>query len=158
VASDSNDFEGSWISFQNRALPEDRYKSQWTVTDSQDHLRLCFKYQSLGFSDLFDDLAIRLISMINDLTSRGHRVLVFNQVEKLHLKFLNPGQLDIFNTVPQVVDQLKWIAVPWQFQQGVMPDPKDQNQDPDVRHPAIGEHRVINKFLIDYIQNNNILK
>lgn len=158
VAKDSDNFEGLWISFQNQALPDDHYTPQWTTTDSQDYLRLRLKYHSLGFSDIFDDLAIRLISMINDLTSRGHSVLVFNQVEKLYLKFLNPAQLDIFNTVPQVIDQLRWVAVPWQFQQGVNPDPKDQNENPDVRHPAIGEHQVLTKFLIDYIQKNNILK
>jgi hypothetical protein len=57
-----------------------------------------------------------------------------------------------------VIDQLKWAAVPWQFQQGVRPDPRDQNEDLDVRHPAIGEHQVLNKFLIKHIQENLLLK
>ena len=158
IARDFDDFEGHWLSIQNQTPAEDHCKPQWAITDSQDYLKLRFKYQSLGFVDMFEDLAIRLTSMINDLKSRGHDAVVFNQVEKSHLKFLNPGQLDIFKAVPQVIDQLKWAAVPWQFQQGVRPDPRDQNEDLDVRHPAIGEHQVLNKFLIKHIQENLLLK
>jgi len=158
VARAVDKFEGAWISFQNQSLPDERYNSQWTKADSQDYLKLRFKYQGLGLGDIFEDLAISIISMINDLVSRGHNAVVFNQVENLHLKFLSPEQLDIFNAVPQVIDRLRWAAVPWQFQQGVAPNPKDQNENPDVRHPATGEHQVLNKFLIDYIRSNNILK
>jgi len=105
--------------------------------------------------DLFEDLIFRLLSLIDAAKHIGHKILVFNTAEHLvdHLDYSQFENLDR----KEIVDRLFWRSIPWQFEQGAAWPQEDEIYPANCRHVRPGDHKWLNEFLINYINQHNIL-
>jgi hypothetical protein len=100
-----------------------------------------------------------MLATITDLQNRGHRVLMFQQSDNLSLEHLDNPRLKLFQR-PEIIDGFKWRAIAWQYEQGVQPKdygPGAPYVPPEMTHPEIGHHELINEYLTNYIQEHKIL-
>jgi hypothetical protein len=162
-----NDFEGRWIpARQKRSFAKGlNFQFNWTDQDSDTFNELNFKSATFGTVDLLEDLVLRLLSMVADLRSRGHRTLIYAQSDDSVLEFLNQDRFELLRQDMSFVHGLGWLAVPWQLDQGV--PTVEQNLGPGEQidlpprkyhHPSKGHHGCLNTFLCDYINKHHILK
>jgi len=150
-----------WGSFGN-ATPLDSREYDECVIDLSKYVDLHLQYTINSVKEHIYALYLQLAMMIDSVKSRGHKIVVFNSAEELlrEALLLDPTDikfLDNYNA--EIIQNLHWLSIPWQHEQGVKSDPEDIRQNIPFlsRHPATGEHRHLNKFLVDYINTNKIL-
>jgi hypothetical protein len=159
ICEPNNEFEGRWINPQNQEYSS-RWQHAWTNADVDQFIELKLKSEVYSIPDRLEDLMYRMLSMINDLTGRGHRVLIYQQADNLYQHWLSESKFNLLKR-PEIVGGFEWRAVPWQHSQGVKISKysDEANQPPsDMRHPVPGAHTQLNSFLINYINQHNILK
>lgn len=154
VSETLNEFEGRWVNVAT--MSEFQPQFNWTKQDSESFTELNFKGATFGMHDMWDDLIFRLLSMLGDLRSRGHRALIYNQIDAPE-SFLNDSQIKLLSQDTAFVHALCWRALPWQRSQGVPAIETDTSPE-DCKHLKIGYHKHLNTFLTDYITQHNILK
>ena len=158
ICEPEDDFEGRWCNPQNQEFKQ-RWQYGWDDQDQINFVDLKLKTEVFSILDRTEDLMYRIVSMISDLESRGHKVLVFQQADNLYqslLPQLNPNLFDRKN----IVGGYAWRATEYQMKQGVPPkqySPGSLYVPPDMCHPAIGQHQVLNEFLTNYIKDNKII-
>ena len=154
-------FEGRWTNPQNQWYVN-RWEHNWNqkLTAQLMELKLITDFYSVP--DRLEDLMYRLISMIDSLHARGHRVLIFQQADDIYQRYLDRDSMRFLKNNPVIIDGLSWRAVPWQVSQGVITTNYGENPHyqvpPEIRHPAAGQHRILNNFLQKYIVDHNILE
>jgi hypothetical protein len=101
-----------------------------------------------------------MLSLIHDLRSRGHGVVLYQQADNIYQEFLdNPKMLPI-KLFPEIIDGYRWRAVAWQLKNGV--PPMDYGPAPkfcvpeDMHHPAAGHHAKLNEYLKNYIVDQKL--
>lgn len=160
ILGTKHEFEGRWTNPQNQQF-KDQWESHWTQKDTDQYVDLKLKNEMYSIDDRLDDLQYRVISMIADLHSRGHRVLIFQQADTLYQEhFLPAAEFDLFRSTPAIIDGYRWRAVAWQHEQGVLKTiygDKNVHVPDDMIHPLAGAHHILNTYLVDYIQFHNIL-
>ena len=154
VSETSNEFEGRWVNVA--AMSEFQPQFNWTNQDSESFTELNFKSATFGMQDMWDDLIFKLLSMLGDLRSRGHRALIYSQIDTPE-SFLNKFQSKLLSQDSSFVHSLCWRAIPWQRGQGVPAIETDTSPE-DCKHLEVGYHDHLNKFLTDYVKQHNILK
>lgn len=150
--------DGKWVSFTGTgsSMFYD-YEEHITKKDLDSYADLYAKF--LYLSEVGMDLQWRLLSLIDALHHRGHRVVIFNTAEAgVDYWLINNPKFDPVCSRREIIDGLKWRSIPWQFDQGANWLPEDEKYPPDCRHVVPGDHKWLNQFLIDYIKTNNILK
>ena len=150
--------DGRWKSFQNFPTKDD-WAWPWTDSDTKKFIDLFLKSQFLNMEDRIEDLMYKLLALVSDLRSRGHRVLIFQQAEDRYQEFLS--DLKLFDTDPVFVDGFRWCAVPWQLKQGALPVQEDLlNHDipGHMLHIQPNQHQGLNEFLLDYVKKFKILE
>jgi hypothetical protein len=154
-------FEGRWTNPQNQDY-KDRWEHNWNEKLTKQLMQLKIITDFYSVPDRLEDLMYRLMSLIGSLHSRGHRILVYQQADDIYQRYLDNLNLYLFKNNPIFIDGLRWRAVPWQIEQGVPTTAYGENPDyyvpPEIKHPAPGHHRVLNKFLHDYIVTHKILE
>jgi len=146
-------FEGMWTNPQNQDF-ESQWQDQWSRTDTDLYVKLKLKWEWMSVADRMEDLMYRIVSMGHDLIGRGHRVLVFQQADDLHLETFDHPRFDLFRKQPWIIDYT-WRSIVWQHQQGV---PSVGHEAPEpIRHRHPQHYHCLNTFLIDYIQTHEIL-
>ena len=158
ICNPENEFEGRWVNPQNQEFKY-RWQHGWAQQDSDQFVETKLKSEVFSILDRTEDLMYRMLATITDLKSRGHRVLMFQQADNLYLDCLSNPRLQLF-CCPEIVDGFKWRAVTWQYEQGVQPKdygPGAPYVPPEMTHPAIGHHELINKYLTNYIREHKIL-
>lgn len=158
ICDPENDFEGRWINPQNQEF-KNKWQLGWTQADSDRFVETKLKSEVFSILDRTEDLMYRMLSTITDLKSRGHRVLMFQQADNLYQDYLAGTRLQLFKR-PEIVGGFEWRAIAWQAEQGVKPKiypPGSPYVPPDMTHPAIGHHELINEYLTNYIQEHKIL-
>jgi len=159
-------FEGKWLSVQNAFADSntgirgfmsthDRdFDSHLSEKDIKKFIDLKLKFEFSSVLDRLDDLQFRLLSMINDLHSRGHEIVVYNQADDLFFDYLDDRRLDLLDN-KHIIDRLRWRAVPYQKQCGtpMTTDELERGVPEEIRHPQVGAHENLNLFLADYIQS-----
>ena len=154
IADTGDEFEGKWISIQNEFNPTYHYNDQWTKTDFEQFLKIRLKAELYAIDDYLEQLMYQLLSMIGDLTNRGHRVVIFrNPADIYNDRLLNTKFAKLTECV-NIVNGLTWAAIPWQAAQHIKFDPTDGHLNDGIRHPAPGEHKPLNNFLIEYINKH----
>ena len=149
--------ENTWINPENSYRPE--YQVPWTSAASEKWVELKAKAGFCSRLPRTEDLMYRLLSFKNDIISRGHRILIYQQADYLYsTEFVDHPSLRFFKNDPVFVKGLDWQAIKWQFEQGATWLPEDHALLPDVRHVAPGQHKWINEFLYNYIQEYKILQ
>jgi hypothetical protein len=151
-----DEIEGRWLSIQNLSNSDFQYVPQWNESDTKLFIDLKLKYELTSFEDHLEDLQYRLLSMVNDLKSRGHKILIFKQPQDEYYEHVEPKKFEKLQNCVNIVDGLRWEAIPWQFNNGVKFNPDDINLPLGIRHPLPGEHGPLNNFITDYIIKNAI--
>ena len=158
ICEPENDFEGRWVNPQNQEFKH-RWQYDWTQADSDQFVETKLKSEVFSILDRVEDLMYRMLSTIADLKSRGHRVLMFQQADNLYTNLLNEPRLTLFDQ-PEIVGGFGWRATAWQAEQGVQAKdygPGAPYVPPDMTHPAIGHHQMLNEYLTNYIQERKLL-
>lgn len=159
ICTPLNSFEGRWTNPQNQDF-KNRWQFGWDESDSLTFTELRVKSEIYSILDRTEDLMYRILATIASLKQRGHRVLVFQQADNLYQGLLNDPSLALLKC-PEIVNGFEWRAITWQHHLGVPPMGYGENQinhvPLEIAHRAPGEHHLLNKFLTDYIQENNIL-
>ena len=158
ICHPENEFEGRWVNPQNQEFKQ-RWQHAWTQKDSDQFVEIKLKTEVYSILDRIEDLMYRMLATINDLQSRGHRVLMFQQADNLYQEFLDDPRLKWFSR-PEIVDRFEWRAIAWQMAQKVKPttySPGTQYVPPEITHPAVGHHQKLNEYLTNYIQEHKLL-
>lgn len=149
-----SDPDGPWFSMQNSVPNLPAHPNQIiTDRDMQDLYRIKQKMFIQGGYWYFDNFCLHLISLINDLKSRGHRCLVFMNAEMQHLDWIDDERFKMLFNYSEIIEGLKWLAIPWQHQFGV-PGQQDDRVPPDIQHRVSGEHGLLNSFILEYLKNH----
>ena len=158
ICEEENSFEGRWVNPQNQEFKH-RWQYDWTQADSDQFVETKLKSEVFSILDRVEDLMYRMLSTIADLQSRGHRVMMFQQADNLYTNLLYEPRLTLFDQ-PEIVGRFGWRATAWQAEQGVQPKdygPGAPYVPPDMTHPAIGHHQMLNEYLTNYIQERKLL-
>jgi hypothetical protein len=158
ICNPENDFEGRWCNPQNQEFVT-RWQQEWgrSKTEQFVELKLCSEVYSI--LDRTEDLMYRMLSAIADFKSRGHRVIMYQQADNLYQDHLTNPRLQHFQC-PEIVGGFAWRAIAWQYNQGVRPKTYpfgSPSVPPDMTHPEIGQHDLINNYLTNYIQEHKLL-
>jgi hypothetical protein len=159
ICEPENAFEGRWVNPQNQEFAH-RWQTGWNKKESEQFVETKLKTEVYSILDRVEDLMYRITSTIESLQSRGHKVLVFQQADNLHIDYLSDPRLSLFNR-PEIIGNFGWRAIAWQAEQGVEPKVYPTGSPlppPDMNHPAIGHHNKLNEFLTNYIQEHKILE
>lgn len=158
ICEPEDEFEGRWCNPQNQEFKQ-RWQHGWNEQDQINFIDLKLKTEVFSILDRTEDLMYRIVSMILDLESRGHRVLLFQQADNLYQPLLPQLKPNLFDR-KTIIGGYAWRATEYQMNQGVPPKkypPGSHYVPPDMRHPAIGQHQVLNNFLTNYIIDNKII-
>jgi hypothetical protein len=160
ILKDLSEFEGRWINPQNQEFKE-QWEHHWTDQDSKLFFELKLKTDVYSILDRVEDLQYRMLSLIHDLRSRGHGVLLYQQADNLYQQFLDHPKMLPIKLRPEIIDGYCWRAVPWQLANGV--PPMDYGPNPkfsvpaDMHHPASGHHAKLNEYLKNYIVDHGLV-
>jgi len=155
INAEKDPFEGRWINTQNFQGQNDfKYTPLWTKSSSIRYMDLEHKIKMSSAEDRLEHLMYSLLGMISDLLCKGHQVLVFRQPEDLHDCDLDSAAFAPLKHCVNIIDGLKWAAIPWQLDNGAQFSPDDAAHPPGVRHVLPGEHGLLNKFLVEYINKH----
>lgn len=154
---DTPDFDGRWQSFNGTInWIADNYHDQVTLKDLENFSKA---WNNIIYDvELFEDLVFRLLSLIDAAQNLGHRVLVFNTAEHLVDYFIDDKKFDILDDRKEFVYKLKWKSIPWQFAQGAQWPAEDQQYTENCRHVQPGDHKWLNEYLCNYIDDYKILQ
>ena len=158
ICQQENEFEGRWVNPQNQEF-KSRWQHGWTQTDCDQFVEIKLKSEVYSILDRAEDLMYRMLSVIADLKSRGHRVLMFQQADNLYQSYLDDPRLAMFDQ-QEIVGGFAWRASAWQAEQGVPPKDYGPNAPyvpADMTHAAIGHHQNLNEYLTNYIQERKLL-
>jgi hypothetical protein len=67
----------------------------------------------------------------------------------------NP-RVSLFATKKEIVEGYQWRSIAWQHQQGVPPAYRSDVPD-EMKHPAAGQHHLVNEYLENYIRQNQLI-
>jgi len=155
-------FEGRWTNPQNQ-LYKDQWEEIWTEKDTELFVNLKLKEEMFSLLDRTEDLMYRMLSLINDLESRGHRVLIYQQADTSYFSELDSQRLTLFKTKVNFIQSFSWASILWQHSQGVPIEKQNYNSiygdaPAEIRHREARQHHVLNKFLTNYIKEYKILE
>lgn len=146
--------EGRWVNPQSQRF-HNHWDHFWNEKLNDRYIELTRMTEVHSLLDRVEDLMYRILSTVSDLKARGHQVVVFQQVDRDYLPLYNTGRLDPFDSANNIIDGFRWLAAPYQQEQGV---PVIDTAIPiELRKPKPGHHQVLNKFLVEYIREHRII-
>jgi hypothetical protein len=160
ICEEETSFEGRWINPQNQEY-KSRWQLHWTDQDSAQFVETKLKSEVYSIVDRTEDLMYRMLSTVNDLKSRGHQALLYQQADNLYHEHLHDPKLALLNSCPEIVHGFEWRATAYQHEQGVPGSkypPGSPYVPPDMTHPEQGHHHVLNTYLTNYINEHKILQ
>jgi hypothetical protein len=160
ICEEENSFEGRWVNPQNQEF-KSRWQMHWTDQDREQFVETKLKSEIYSIVDRTEDLMYRMLSTVNDLKSRGHAVLMYQQADNLYQPYLNDPKLALLNLCAEIVHGFGWRATAHQHEQGVLGSKYPTGSPyvpPDMTHPEQGHHEVLNTYLTNYINEHKILQ
>ena len=157
----STSFEGRWTNPQNQMF-RDQWEEFWTDKDTDLFVKLKSKEELVSLLDRTEDLMYRLLSLISDVESRGHRIIAYQQADTDYFSELSTPRLSLFKSKKNFIHSFAWPSIIWQHNQGVPPNEGNyKNRYGDtpehMRHRRPGEHQILNEFLTNYINEHKII-
>lgn len=158
--SQQSNTDGRWTSITGNMFSKEYFPENIDKNINITDLNRYSKFWNLVFyqKDALEDLMYRLLCLIDSLMLRNHRVVVFNTAENSVSYYIDNHCFALLREKKQIIQGLSWCSIPWQFQQGAAWPAEDKNIEPNCRHVAPGQHQWLNEFLIDYINQHDILK
>lgn len=159
ILSGRDEFEGKWISVTTAGGTSGQYEFDTFFDDKKikEYSHFWDRCTVLGLEDLMEDLMYRIMSMIDSLTRRGHRIVIFNTAEHTVDSYIFKLKFNLLRSLPAIIDGLQWKSISWQFDQGAAWPAIDEQYPRDCRHVRPGDHSYLNTYLVDYINKNNLL-
>lgn len=160
ICEEETSFEGRWVNPQNQEF-KSRWQMHWTDQDCEQFVEIKLKSEVYSIVDRTEDLMYRMLSTVNDLKSRGHAVLMYQQADNLYQSHLHNPKLSLLKYCPEIVHGFEWRATAYQHEQGVSGSeypPGSPYVPPDMTHPEPGHHHVLNTYLTNYINQHKILQ
>jgi len=162
--NDPLSFEGRWTNPQNQMF-RTKWEHHWTKKDTERFVKLKLKEEIYSVLDRVEDLMYRLLSLVESLEYRGHRVLIYNQADSTYSRELaDNAKLNLFRTKKNFIKGFEWLSIQYQHQRKVpfeteMNFKSEYGDCPDeMKHRKIGKHHILNTFLTNYIENYKILE
>jgi hypothetical protein len=160
ILENQTEFEGRWTNPQNQQFTKD-WQHGWNQTETDQFVDIKLKSEIYSILDRTEDLMYKILSMISDLKSRGHSVLVYQQADDLYNQYLGNPRLELFNKVPNIIGGYFWKSIEWQHNQGVPPMNYGStllHEVPEaIKHRDPAHYQILNKFLVDYIKTMQLL-
>ena len=159
ICEEETSFEGRWVNPQNQEF-KPRWQMHWTDQDCKQFVEIKLKSEIYSIVDRTEDLMYRMLSTVNNLKSRGHQALLYQQADNLYQPHLHDPKLALLNSCPEIVHGFEWRATAYQQQQGVLGSkypPGSLYVPPDMTHPEQGHHHVLNTYLTPYLTAHKIL-
>jgi hypothetical protein len=160
ILKELSEFEGRWTNPQNQEF-KSQWEHNWSERDSERFVEIKLKTEVYSILDRLEDLQYRMLSLVHDLRSRGHGVLLYQQADNLYQNLLTHPRMKPLSECQEIVGGYRWRAVSWQLENGV--PPTDYGNKPihhvpaDMHHPASGHHDKLNEYLTKYIIENNLI-
>lgn len=158
--------EGRWISYSPHGISPLRVNFRPTQTLIQDtsDVSSYIKYRTVAggwISDYLDRTIIDVIMFSGWLESMKIPYCIFHTTG---LNYEVDYQQEVFDKEkyqwiknnPRIID-LNWSSNQFMHDNGGRGYKEDQSLDPRVRHYHLKEHKVLTKFLYEYIIGNNLL-
>lgn len=126
-----------------------------TLDDIKKYSELRLKFDVEEF--LVYNTVYAYTSMIDSLINNGHQVILFNTAEICFERYTDDPNLKYLNNYNKyIVDKFNWYSNQYQLDKGASVDKADIDRSiPDVfKHIASGQHKHLNEFLYDHINNN----
>ena len=95
ICEPENEFEGRWVNPQNQEFAY-RWQTGWNQKESEQFVITKLKTEVYSILDRTEDLMYRMLSTVDSLKSRGHRVLMFQQADDLYHEYLVDPRLSLF--------------------------------------------------------------
>jgi hypothetical protein len=160
ILKDLSDFEGRWTNPQNQEF-KGQWEHNWTDQDSELFVEIKLKTEVYSILDRLEDLQYRMLSLVHDLRSRGHGVVLYQQADNIYQEFLDSPKMSPIATCPEIINGYCWRAVAWQLENGVPPMNYGNNPPhhvpTDMHHPAPGYHATLNEYLKNYIVEHQLI-
>lgn len=154
----NDDLDGSWVSYNGlpiKNLPK-LCKKEISLNHinefSQSHVVI------MNSKDLLEDLMYRLASLIDSAKHKGHKILIFNTAEHIVDYCISEPRYNLFRQFKEIIGGFDWRSIPWQFDQGAEYLHEDEQYPANCRHVEPGQHRYLNQYLTNYIQEHKILQ
>ena len=160
LLSGRSESDGKWQSINNNFKKSSAIEldAHFTYNDIKNYCSLWDKFTVLGIDDLALNLQYQLLSLCDSLQYQGHRCVIFNTAESALDWVVDKTDFDLLKSKKQLIQGLRWKSIPWQFEQGAICSELDEHLPIGARHVASGQHRWLNKFLVDYINQQSILE
>lgn len=149
--------DGLWESCSGKLLStrDNSWRDNIAVTEYNTYSAL--RSHMFYLNESLEKLMYWLLATIHTVKSHGSRIVVFNTAESGVDEFLTQDRFRLLD-VPEIVDSFKWQSIRYQIDHGARCSQADAKLDKYVRHIAPGEHKWLNDFLTNYIQEHKILQ
>jgi hypothetical protein len=148
-------FEGKWMNITNLPDPDADYEYGWGVQSVKSYIGI--KLRAHNTSEQLEELMYQILSTVDSLTSRGHQAIVFRVPDDGYENLLMDTKFDLLKKSTNIIGGLSWGSLAYQYDNGVEQDSNDYDMPRNIRHPAIGQYQVLNKFLFNYLQDNQLV-
>ena len=127
-----------------------------TESDVRQFHKLKMKFEINSETEVLFNTVFLYTSMIDTILNNGHQVIVFNTAETTFKRYYHSGNLKFLERYKNIVDKFNWYSNSYQLSKGAKTSNEDIGRDmPSIyKHIAPGEHKHLNEFLYDYINNN----
>lgn len=156
----TNSFEGAWTNPQNQDYKL-LWSAPWTQQDTNIFVSLKMKWEWNSHVDRAEDLQYRMLSLINDLQSRGHGILIYNQADDTLDEVQDDPRLALLGTSRHIIQSYRWRAIQYQHEKKIpFMDYGTQTEElsDELKHREPGWHDTLNIYLADYISQNSLLQ
>jgi hypothetical protein len=148
-------WEGAWTNPQNQQFGKNRWVEHWGDKDTKQWVVFREKYETISLVDRLENLMYQMLSLLDSLTYRGHRCIIFQQADEWWhgVSNLDFERIKLLNN-KNIIGNFRWCAIRWQHQQGV---PYIEGDSPlDIRHRESGKHKILNEYLENYIRQHEL--
>lgn len=156
----TNSFEGAWTNPQNQDY-KTLWAAPWTQQDTDTFIELKMKWEWMSQVDRAEDLQYRMLSLINDLKSRGHGILIYNQADTTLDTLQDDPRLALLGNSCHIMQQYRWRAIQYQHEKRIPfmdYGTQSENCPDELKHRVPGWHDTLNICLVDYIVQNSLLQ
>ena len=130
-----------------------------TINDINTFKKLLFKFISFAEEEQVIALYNSIVATIDSIIANGHTAVVFNTGELIFKRYANHTKLKHIKKYKQIIESFNWLSNRYQFDNGAKCDTNDENLNihQECKHVASGQNKHLNKYLINYINTNNII-
>jgi hypothetical protein len=148
-----------WLNITNTDFDQTLLKTTTTKHEIMDYVDLKHRIYNDANYELVRELFRNLRMLIDSVKARGHSIAVFNSAEERVVDCFNTVGIDEFAKFDSVefIDQLSWLSNQYQYDNGLTWDDGDEKFPLVQRHVRSGQYKLLNNFLVDYINKHCII-